>query len=283
MEFAVLVVPYELGRLRQGVGRGPEHLLESGAEDALASHGGKVSVEVVEIAPRFSATGLGEGDAGFEVIRSVAERTRAARARGAFPVMLGGSCFAAVGLVAGLDEPSPGVVWFDAHSDFSEPVTSTSGYLDSMGLAILTGSAWQGMLAEVPGGRPVPEAAVVLAGARDFDPSERVRLLASEIRHVQTPELGLPEILLSRVDPEISGLHVHIDLDVLDADAAGVNIYSSRGGPDGEQLVGLLAALMQTFPVCGVSLTAYDPDYDTDGRLPPIALRLLQTIAEHAA
>ena len=38
-EIRLLVVPYEVGASRMGVGRGPERLLELGAERALASHG----------------------------------------------------------------------------------------------------------------------------------------------------------------------------------------------------------------------------------------------------
>jgi len=43
-------------------------------------------------------------------------------------------------VVAGLAEPDPAVVWFDAHSDFNTPDTSIEGYFDGMGLAVLT---WQ--------------------------------------------------------------------------------------------------------------------------------------------
>ena len=45
-EIRLLAVPYEVGALRMGVGRGPERLLEAGAEEALASHGAKVSLEI---------------------------------------------------------------------------------------------------------------------------------------------------------------------------------------------------------------------------------------------
>ena len=37
--FRLIVMPYELGRLRDGVGRGPERLLEAGAVEALGSAG----------------------------------------------------------------------------------------------------------------------------------------------------------------------------------------------------------------------------------------------------
>jgi arginase len=281
-DIRVVVMPYELGRFREGVGRGPEHLLEGGARDALASAGATVRTDVIELDDRYGASGVGDVDAAFELIRLVSDRVRLAREEGAFPVVLSGSCFAAVGVVAGLDEPAPGVAWFDAHADFNTPETSISGYFDGMGLAVLTGGAWQGLLATVPGTRPVPESAVVLAGARDFDPPEETRLRASRIAHLTTRDLRSPDTLveaLQAVVPEITGLYVHLDLDVLDVEVAGVNVYSAPDGVDGDQLDGLLDAIMRAFPVRAVSLTAYDPGCDVEGRVPPIALRLLRTIA----
>jgi arginase len=281
-DISAVVVPYELGRLREGVGRGPERLLELGAEAALASEGATVRTDTVEIDDRYGASGLGEGDAAFELIRQVADRVRNARAAGAFPVVLSGSCFAAVGVVAGLDEAAPGVVWFDAHPDFSEPATTTSGYFDSMGLSVLTGSAWQALLETVPGARPVRESAVVLTGARAFDPSEETRIRASQILQLTSAQAGSPETLVEAVGaltPEPTGLYVHVDLDVLDAAVADVNVYSEPGGLDGDQLDGLVGALLRTFPVRAISLTCYDPAIDTTGRVPPIALRLLGTVA----
>ncbi len=283
--FATIVVPYELGRLRQGVGCGPEHLVERGAEAALRSRGAGVSTRMVELDERFNATGSGDGDAVFELIRLVAAEVRAAREAGAFPVVLSGSCcLAAVGTMAGLDEAAPGAVWFDSHADFNEPATAVSGYLDGMGLAILTGGAWQGLLGTVPGGRPVPEARVVLAGARDLDPPEETRLRASQIVRVGPDDLRSPGALVAAVAgiaPQPTGLYVHVDLDVLDAAVAHVNLYNSPGGPDADELVGLVGALLQGFPVCGLSLTAYDPSYDTGDRVPQIALRILRTLAAH--
>ena len=282
---AAIVVPYELGRLRQGVGRGPEHLLAQGAEAALRSSGADVSTRVVQLDERFNASGSGEGDTAFELIRLVAAVVRAARAAGAFPVVLsGGCCFASVGAVAGLDEAAPGAVWFDSHADFNEPATAISGYIDGMGLAILTGSAWQGLLATVPGGRPLPESRVVLAGARDFDPPEETRLRASQIVRVGSDDLRSPAARVAAVAgiaPPLTGLYIHLDLDVLDAAVAHVNLYNSPGGPDGDEVDAAVAALLQRFPVRALSLTAYDPSFDTGDRVPPIALRVLRTLARH--
>jgi arginase len=279
-KIVVLSVPYELGRLLDGVGRGGEALIEHGAEEALASAGASVRTEVVGLDERYGTTGMGDVDASFALIRGVADGVRRARNAGAFPVILGGSCFLSVGVVAGLAEPSPGVVWFDAHADFSHPDTCESGYFDGMGLSVLTGGAWQGMLAGVPGAQPVPESSVVLAGGRDFEPAEESRLEASRIVQLPPQKLRSPGTLveaLAAVGP--SGVYIHLDLDVIDADVAAVNIYSAPGGLDVELLNDLVAAIATRFPVRALSLTCYDPTYDAEARVPPIALRVLRTIA----
>ncbi len=281
-EFRVLVVPYELGRLREGVGCGPEVVLAHGAVDALAAEGASVRVEVIEIDDWWGASGTDEVGAAFALVRLVADRVRCAREEDAFPVVLAGSCLTAVGVIAGLAEPAPGVVWFDAHADFNEPSTTLSGYLDGMGLAVLTGGAWQGMLAAVPSAQPVPEARVVLAGARDYDPPEEARLRASQVVQVPAERLSSPEALVESIEAreeEVSGLYLHVDLDVLDADVARVNVHSAPDGINGDQLDDLVAALTARFPVRAVSLTAFDPAYDVDVHVPPIALQLLRTIA----
>ena len=278
----VLAVPYELGRLREGVGRGADALLEGGAEAALASAGGSVRTSVIGLDDRWASSGHGDVDASFALIRSVADGVRRARADDALPVVLGGSCFLSVGVMAGLAEPSPAVVWLDAHADFNHPDTCGDGYFDGMGLSVLTGGAWQGMLATVPGARPVPESRVVLAGARDFDPPEEARLRASRIVHLAPAQLRSSQALvdaLDRLEPEPSGLYLHIDLDVLDAGIAAVNVYGAPGGVDADQLDALVAAIASGFRVRALSLTCYDPSYDADARVPPIAMRILRTMA----
>ena len=283
--FRIIVAPYELGRLREGVGRGPERLLGAGAEEALASRNAEVRSEVVVIGPSFGRSGKGDVDASFALIREIAKRVRAAVDDGAFPVVLSGSCFVAVGVMAGLSEPAPAAVWLDAHADFNSPETSTDGYFDGMGLAVLTGGAWQGLLGTVPDAQPLPECRVVLAGARDLDPHEELRLAASTITHLRSEELRTPAALTRAVKtivPAVTGLYLHVDLDVLDLDVARVNVYGARGGLNGAQLQNVVEAVCVDCPVRAISLTAYDPSYDVEQRVPPIALDLLRTISETA-
>jgi arginase len=283
-EIRLLVVPYEGGAVRMGVGRGPERLLEEGAEETLAGHGAKVSRETVGLREhRRDESGASEAGAGFELIQLVASRVRQAIDDRALPVLLSGSCFTGVGVVNGLAESSPGVVWFDAHGDFNTPESTIDGYFDGMGVAILTGSAWANLVEET-GTTTIPESGVVLAGARDFDPLEEQRLESSAVRYLPPSELDANDTVaraVDELDPPATGLYLHLDLDVLDSEEAKVNIYSAPDGLSADQLVAQVRSLLESCPVRAVSLTAYDPEVDADGRVPPIAMRILEVVAEH--
>jgi len=280
-EFRLIIVPYELGRLRHGVGRGPESLLAAGAQEALANGGARVTEELVELDPRFSGSGYGEVDACFELIRLVRDHVDGAVRDEALPVVLSGSCFVAVGVVAGLGPPTPRVAWLDAHSDFNTPETTHEGYFDGMGLAVLTGGAWQAMRARVPGAVPVTEQSVVLAGARDLEPPDEKRLEASSIRRVAANDLRDPRALVQGLDAAGqagNGAYLHLDLDVLDASVAQVNVFAAPGGPDGDELVRVVETTVNSCELRAVSLTAYDPELDPEQRVPPIATRVLAAI-----
>ncbi|HEY6770879.1 MAG TPA: arginase family protein [Solirubrobacterales bacterium] len=285
-EIRLLAVPYEVGALRMGVGRGAERLLEAGAEEALRAAGADVKLEVLELEKHDrDRSGASEAKASFDLIELVASRVKQAVEDGAFPVLLSGSCFAGLGVVTGLMEDSPGVVWFDAHADFNTPDSTIEGYFDGMGVAILTGGAWQALVDQA-GTTTIPESAVLLAGARDFDPLEQQRLDSSDVQYLPPSRIDSDDAVARAADglnPAPTGLYLHVDLDVLDSEEARVNIYSAPDGLSAAQLESQVAALLDRCPVRAISLTAYDPEVDAEGRVPPIAMRLLEIVAERLA
>ena len=132
----------------------------------------------------------------------------------------------------------------------------------------------------------VPESAAVLAGARDFDPLEAVRLESSDVVHLPPESIDADDAVaaaIDEMDPAPSGLYLHVDLDVLDSAEAKVNIYSAQGGLTAAQLETQVRSVLASRPVRAVSLTAYDPEVDAEGRVPPIAMRLLEAVADHVA
>jgi arginase len=162
--------------------------------------------------------------------------TRAAR-----PLLLSGDCPSALGAVAGLQGryPDLAVVWLDAHGDFNTPAISTSGYLGGMALAMMTGRT-PGLFPDPSGLRPLAEAGIVLADARDLDPAERDALAASQVRRVPADPAAITAAL-SQIGPV--PVYLHLDVDVIDsAELPGLR-FPSGPGPSVAQIEECLAAV----------------------------------------
>ncbi len=89
---------------------------------------------------------------------------------------------------------------------------------------------------------------------------------------------------VDEIDPAPSGLYLHVDLDVLDSRRGqGQHLQRSTMASPRTQLETQVRSVLASRPVRAVSLTAYDPGVDAEGRVPPIALRLLEAVADHVA
>ena len=157
------------------------------------------------------------------------------------PLLLSGDCPTALGAVAGLQRRyrDVAVVWLDAHGDFNTPAITVSGYLGGMPLAILTGRA-PGLFGDALGLRPVADADVVLADARDLDPAERDALTASRVRRVPADPASITSALdgIGRMP-----VYLHLDVDVSDsAELPGLR-FPSGPGPSVSQIEECLAAV----------------------------------------
>ena len=168
--------------------------------------------------------------------------------------------------------------------DFSTPDESLSGFLDGMGLAILTGTGWRALRETVPGYRAVAEENVVLVGVRDAWDHEAERLEESGIVVVPPAEIGVGlEARLDALRERVAEVYLHLDLDVLDRSEGMVNIYSTEGGPSASDVAEAIHAIGARFRIRSAAMTAYDPSADPEGRVAPTAVRLLVDIAKAAA
>ena len=274
----MLLVPYDSGRRAARMGVGPLHLGAAGASDRLRAGGHRVAETVVESESSWRS----EIATGFELMALTADRCREAVERDEVPVVLAGNCGITVGIVAGVGAGRRiGVVWLDAHDDFTTPDTTTSGFLDGMGLAVLTGRCWRQLAAAVPGHRPVPEQAVVLAGARDMSAAEEAALTESAITWLTPAELATPAVLAAAVDrmaAEVDAVHLHVDLDVYDPSIAPANGYAAPGGLSAAQVRQTVRTIADRLPIASAALASYDPSYDRDDRIRETALDLLSEV-----
>lgn len=281
MRVTLVSVPYDLGRADVGSGRGPAAYLKAGAAEALRARGHDVDVVTVRRSAPFET----ELQAVLDVDDAIADAVADAVADGSLPLILAGNCNAALGARAGLQRQSggnggAGLVWLDAHGDFNTPTTSESGYLDGMPLAMLCGRAHRETVTQVLGSTPIDEARVVHAGGRDFDRDEAAALQSSGIRMVSGAELrrhgpaGALEPALADLAASIRRetpggamtgspqIHLHLDLDVLDPDAAPGVTFPVPGGLSAAQLLEAIELVQARFSLAALTVASFTPDRD---------------------
>lgn len=263
MDIQLLLVPYDSGQRSRRCGAGPEHLVRAGLPDHLRAQGHTVAA--IQIIEDDSAYPPAEIRTAFELARRLAVSVRSARTAGRFPLVLSGNCNSAMGTLSGLTPARRSTFWFDAHGDCNTPETTTSGFLDGMGLAITAGLCWHDLAATLPGFEPVSGKATVLLGARDLDIPEVGLLRGSGIVTVpvnQIPE-GLAGLLAGASLSDTLG-YLHLDLDVLDPSVGNANYLPVPDGLSVPQLTAAVAAIRARVPLGAAALTSYSPEDDHD-------------------
>jgi arginase len=275
-DICIIAVPYDSGNPDRRMGAGPQHLLDNGLGASLRPGG--VSITTV----RHEKEPPAEVATAFELQALVSRQVRTAVDEGQLPLVLSGNCnTAAVGSLAGAE--NFGIVWFDAHGEFNTPETTTTGFIDGMGLAMAVGHCWKEMVKGVPGFSPIPEENVVMAWVRAADVAEQERFDASRVTVVgpDTESQGMHALAAALDDlrSRVGRVYVHLDLDVLDAAEVGMaNEYGIRGGMDVSQLEAALGMVRERFTVAAAGIASYDPSFDTDGRVLRAAIAGARTL-----
>jgi len=268
MKIAVLLVPYDSGRRAERMGRGPARILAA-IEPLLARSGHDLRTFEIAASSDFPA----EIAAAFDLSASVAVRVRDLRGAGWFPLVLSGNCNTAVGAVSGCGCRRTDVVWFDTHGEATTPETTTSGFLDGMGIAILTGACWRTMASSIPGFEPLAGKRITLIGSRDLETPE-IDLLG----RLGVPRLPSVTDSAPALAPGSDGAYLHFDLDVLDPAEAVTNRWSPPGGLTVDSLLDCVAAIRRRMPLKGAGIGSYDPAYDSDGRGALAAARVVEAL-----
>lgn len=201
----------------------------------------------------------------------VSEVARIAAA-GDRPISVAGDCCQVIAVLAGLQQAGiqPMVVWLDAHGDFNTHESTLSGFVGGMPLAMLTGRGDQTLVTSA-GLTPVPDERVILADARDLDAPERELLRQSRVTHTADVE-RLPDLVADRP------IHVHLDVDVIDAAEAPAMMYPVNGGPSIETLRRVVGELRTRGRLVSASMTPWDFDRDRDGRTAAACWRVFDSL-----
>jgi arginase len=241
MDISLIGVPMYLGAGRRGVDMGPSAIRYANIHKQLADLGHTVKDLGSVPVPEPTATPEPEDKLKYldEVVcvaNELAKRVEGVMRSGSTPIILGGDHSISLGSASGVANAvqSPGIIWFDAHTDFNTSQTSPSGNIHGMILGALCGygnpEVGDSALVNVAGGGPhIDPRRVVIVGARDIDPGERTLLKASGV-HIFTmadiDRLGMDHVTrkaITLASEGAPGIHVSFDLDGVDPnDAPGV-------------------------------------------------------------
>ncbi|MBA2706218.1 MAG: arginase family protein [Gemmatimonadaceae bacterium] len=282
MNLSLVTVPFDSAMHNTRMGVGPGHLIRSGLVSYLEANGHDVGVGEVMPPPESK---LAEIRTAFELARGISREVRVALGSDRLPIILSGNCNSSIGTVAGVRGEVIAVFWFDSHGDYNTPDTTVGGFLDGMSLATLTGRCWKQLALSVDGFEAVAECDAVLLGVRDLDPLESDLLSASDVRALSPAAVraSLPDVLSGISQRGVRDAYVHLDLDVLDPSEGQANSFAVAGGLTVREVQDALLEIGRRFHIRAAGVTAFDPSYDTDGRVQRAAFELIGTIVEAAA
>ena len=284
MEIQIIQVPYDSGHENVRTGKGPIYLLDAGLDALLQQKGHGVHISRVR-SERPLPT---ENGTGFDVLRLLAEQVRSAVDEDRLPVVLAGNCNSCVGTLAGMTADRPGIVWFDAHGDFNTPETTTSGFLDGMGLAMASGRCWKSLVNAIPGFRPVPDDRIVHVGSRDLDPPEKEMFAAAGIPLItagpdeeKTLLAGLADTLKD-LKTRTDSIYLHIDVDVMNTGMGRPNNLAGPGGLSPQTVRRLVKAIREQVRIAACAIASYDPALDAAGSYHQAIVDLISTVVDPA-
>jgi arginase len=215
-----------------------------------------------------------------EVSRRVADQVDIALQRGALPLVIGGDCTIGLGVLAGFlrYERNLGLLYFDGHVDLNTPATSTSGILDSMGIAHVIGEPGTAdELSHIGSRFPLmPEDQIVLFGYNpgEINTSERDILAQRDWLHyplsvVQGNARQAAAKAVRVLEGRSERFVVHFDVDVIDfTDLPIADVPQFSQGMLFREAMACLAVFASSPKFSGLTVTEFNPDHiDQEGTL----------------
>ncbi len=290
---ALLSAPLYMGGKHRGASLGPAALKVAGLVERISDLGYEISRQV-DISIPESVCWWEKGGAARcvpeigQVSLALADEVSASLETGAIAIALGGDHSLAVGSIAGAaryyrdKKKSFGLIWFDAHGDINTPETSPSGNVHGMGLAVSLGRGDK-RLVDLLGFSPkLDPSKTVLVGIRDLDPGERKIIAEVGIKAFTMSDIdrhGMENVMeraLQIAGKDVAGLHVSLDIDVLDPDVAPGVSTPAVGGVNFREMRLALEMLYISKLVRSIDVVELNPALDDRSKSAHVTVELLE-------
>ena len=226
----VIGAALDLGSGRRGVDMGPSAIRYGGLSEALDRLGHPMTDRGNVLAPTVERLDQGDPSARYwdaikRTCEELAQEVGEIVDEGGFPLVLGGDHSIAIGTLGGLARAhgAPGgVIWVDAHTDINTPVSSPTGNVHGMPLAVSLGLVDDPRFtSDVWPAPPITAERTVLVGIRSVDDGERELVRRSGVTvytMADIDRLGMPTVIEEAAARAAGGafLHVSFDMDALD-------------------------------------------------------------------
>jgi arginase len=291
----LIYVPMYLGGCHRGASMGPAAMRVADLSEQLQGLGLKIHKELEISVPNnvaWNSPRIGSEPRRLaqvlEVSEHVAHAVETALHENTLAITIGGDHSLAIGSLAGVSsyyrkqKETFGLLWFDAHGDINTPETSPSGNIHGMPVAVGLGKG-DARLTGLRGFSPKIDARrTVLLGTRELDQGERVHIQETGVTAFTMRDIDrlgfarITDLALNTVGPDVSGLHISFDLDVMDPDVAPGVCLPARGGLTYREAALALTLLAETGLVRSIDMVELNPAGDDRNKSAVLAVDLLK-------
>ncbi len=288
-EIVIVGVPMRYGQSKFGVDMGPIGIRYANLQGELelleyvVTDSGNITIGQSELDAQNS--NLKNLEIVIDVNKKLQKEVSQIVSEGKFPLVLGGDHSIAIGTISGIAQhyQDLGVIWFDAHGDVNTDVTTPSGNIHGMSLAVLLGYGDKRLVKIGDYAPKLNPRNVVLIGTRSLDEGEVTFIKEKGIKMFTMDDIdkvGMATVMeevifyLSHCD----GIHVSIDLDGLDpsiASGVGTPINDGMTSREGHLIMRKLA---ESDKVVSAELVEVNPLLDNNNQTAKIAVDLVATL-----
>lgn len=287
---SIIRVPFGLGAGRPGSENGPDSMMKFGLVKKLEGLGYDVRADYNIRLPVGIKSPPGSKMKHIEEVLAVAallgEAVYESVEDGHIPLVLGGDHSIAMGSLAGLNRhySNMGVIWVDAHSDLNTELTSPSGNMHGISLAVGLGLSHIKLKQIAEGAVPLKAENCVIIGARDLDRDEKAMIRSTGMTCYTMHEidrLGIEKVVqeaLRIAGNGTDGVHLSFDIDSVDPIEAPGTGTPVRGGLSYREAHLLLELMSESGRITSADFVEVNPLLDRNNQTSKLAVEFIGSL-----